>query len=356
MHARANAGQIRCASSSRNASGSRGAGIRRMSRTSRIPRTSRALGRRSEGRPTRGALCTRLAGSRILHAGDQVLRLVLRQTETFVLLGVGKARVHGQRESRGVPARVEGIGCTGAPCRPQRQQQPAARGRPQPFRKQRAARREQLRVLAQRVACDQQRPVPCGAQLLGSRHGPHDAVGFQTVDARIGHGEPHGIHLFAHGVGHHQHRAAHARMPRAPRHRVERRHAHQGHAERRRHALGRGQRNAHTGERSRAAPAHDARDLALRATPCAARAASMRGSSCVLDARRASTSKDSTYIHRGGVFARHDLRQQSSQAQGDHLVGRVEREHVRRRAGMPAFRGLKRRWDVVCHSECLFYE
>ena len=185
MHARANAGQIRCASSSRNASGSRGAGIRRMSRTSRIPRTSRALGRRSEGRPTRGALCTRLAGSRILHAGDQVLRLVLRQTETFVLLGVGKARVHGQRESRGVPARVEGIGCTGAPCRPQRQQQPAARGRPQPFRKQRAARREQLRVLAQRVACDQQRPVPCGAQLFGGP--PRPARRGRLPDGRCPH-------------------------------------------------------------------------------------------------------------------------------------------------------------------------
>ena len=355
MHARANAGRIRCASSSRNASGSRGAGIRRMSRTSRIPRTSRALGRRSEGRPTRGALCTRLAGSRILHAGDQVLRLVLRQTEAFVLLGVGKARVHGQRESRGVPARVEGIGCAGAPCRLQRQQQPAARGRPQPFRKQRAARREQLRVLAQRVACDQQRPVPCGAQLFGSRHGPHDAVGFQTVDARIGHGEPHGIHLFAHGVGHHQHRAAHARMPRAPRHRVERRHAHQGHAERRRHALGRGQRNAHTGERSRAAPAHDARDLALLDALRSQGRVDARQQLRVGCAARLHL-QGQHYIHRGGVFARHDLRQQSSQAQGDHLVGRVEREHVRRRAGMPAFRGLKRRWDVVCHSECLFYE
>ena len=214
------------------------------------------------------------------------------------------------------------------------------------FRKQRAARREQFRVLAQRVACDQQRPVPCGAQLFGSRHGPHDAVGFQTVDARIGHGEPHGIHLFAHGVGHHQHRAAHARMPRAPRHRVERRHAHQGHAERRRHALGRGQRNAHTGERSRAAPAHDARDLALLDALRSQGRVDARQQLRVGCAARLHL-QGQHYIHRGGVFARHDLRQQSSQAQGDHLVGRVEREHVRRRAGMPAFRGLKGRWDVV---------
>ena len=39
---------------------------------------------------------------------------------------------------------------------------------------------------------------------------------------------------------------------------------------------------------------HTTHAISLFSTPCAARAASMRGSSCVLDARRASTSKDST--------------------------------------------------------------
>ena len=356
MHARANAGRIRCASSSRNASGSRGAGIRRMSRTSRIPRTSRALGRRSEGRPTRGALCTRLAGSphparrrsgsSARSSPDGGVRSPRRRkgacTRAARKQGRAGARRRDRLRRRAMPPAAPAAGR--GPWAPT-----AASGSSVPHGANSSA------YLRSASPATSREPAAAAHSSSAAASARTTRSASRAADARIGHGEPHGIHLFAHGVGHHQHRAAHARVPRAPRHRVERRHAHQGHAERRRHALSRGQRNAHAGERSRAAPAHDARDLALLDALRSQGRVDARQQLRVGCAARLHL-QGQHYVHRGGVFARHALRQQSSQAQGDHLVGRVEREHVRRRAGMPAFRGLKGRWDVVCHSECLFYE
>ena len=72
------------------------------------------------------------------------------------------------------------------------------------------------------------------------------------------------IHLFTHRISRHQQPSAHARSPRIPRDRIERREADKPHPERRSDALGRRHGDAHAGERAGSAAARNACDVDTR--------------------------------------------------------------------------------------------
>ena len=198
----------------------------------------------------------------VLHARGKVFRVVLRQADALVLLGIGQARVHRQQERRVVTLCVQRVRRARAPRILQRQQKPATRGRPQLLGQQRARGGEQLRVLRKPVARQLQRADRSAGrcfvdQFLGCHLCFHHAVGLKAMHARFIERVTDRVNLLAHGVGDHGQPAAHARGPRMPGHYIERRHAHQRGAERLRRALGRGHGDAHARERPRsAADAH----------------------------------------------------------------------------------------------------
>ena len=265
------------------------------------------------------------ARGHILHAGGEVLRIVLRQADALVLLRIGQARVHGERERGVVPGGIEGIGLACTPGGLQCLQQAAARGSPQLRRQGLARRREQVGVLRQRVAGDGQAGRfrrACG-QLGSSRLGLHHTIGPETADALARQLVANGIHLLAHGVGHHGQRAAHARRLRVPRHGVERRHAHEPHAQRRRDALGRCHGNAHARERPRPAADDDACQLPACHTLLGKQRVDTREQLGVRSAMR-------RCLGTGDDLHRAAFPMQRAQADGEDLVGRVERKHVAR--------------------------
>ena len=292
------------------------------------------------------------ARGHVLHAGGEVLRIVLRQADALVLLRIGQARVHGERKGRVVPGDVEGIGLARAPGGLQRPQQAAARGSPQLRRQGLARRCEQVGVLRQRVAGDGR--VGRFSRMrdqLGSRSlGLHHTVGPKAAGVLVRQLVADGIHLLAHGVGHHGQRAAHARRLRVPRHGIERRHAHEPHAQRRRDALGRGHGNAHAGERPRPAADDNACQLSARHA--------LLGQQRV-DAQKQLGVRGAMRRRLGGSDDLHleAFRVQHAQADGDDLVGRVERKRVAwpcacwgtvRRAGL---RRMRRRELSIAHPQ-----
>ena len=163
----------------------------------------------------------------VLHARGKVFRVVLRQTDALVLLGIRQARIHRQQERRVVTLCIQRVCRARAPRVLQRQQKPAARGRPQLLGQQRASGGEQLRVLRKPVARQLQRADRSARrrfvdQLLGCHLGFHHAVGLKAMHARIIERVADGVNLLAHGVGHHGQGTARARGPRVPRHRIKR--------------------------------------------------------------------------------------------------------------------------------------
>ena len=289
----------------------------------------------------------------VLHARGQVLRVVLRQADAFVLLRVGQARVHGKQETGVVANGIEGVRLARTPRRLERQQQAGARGSPQIFGQQRTARAEQVCVFLQAVARKLQGAIASGralagtrnpiaaadltrhvatraglaatrnarSQLIGGQLRLHHAIGILTRHAVVTQRKPHRVHFAAHGVRHHGEPPAHARGPRAPRHRVERGGAHERHAERRRDALGRGHGDAHARERPGAAPDAHARQFLARDAGIGEQLVDARQQLRVrrpmgLHLQRC----DQLHLPRGGVQAAH--------ADGDHFVGGIECEHV----------------------------
>ena len=256
----------------------------------------------------------------ILHARHQVLRIVFRQADALVLLGVGQAGVHRQCERRIVPSCVERIGLSRLPRRFERQQKPAASRRPQRFVQLLAAWGEQRAVLAQRIARHQ---LSCGtcAQLVGCSFSLHHTVGLKALRAALVQHVANRIHLLAHGVGHHGEPPAHTRNLGVPRHRVERRHAHQAHAQRRGDALRRGHGDAHARERPRPAPHAHACDVRARHAQIGQNGIDARHQ---LGVRRPARFD----FHRCRNLDRTRFGTQHAHAEGDHLVGGVERKHV----------------------------
>ncbi len=271
-----------------------------------------------------GALVAARRG--VLHAGGKVFRIVLRQADALVLLGVRQARVHRQQKRRVVTLRVQRVGRTRAPRVLQRQQKPAARGRPQLLGQQRARWGEQLRILRKPVARQLQR-VRRGIgrcfvdQFLGCDLGFHHAIGLKAVHARIIERVADRVNLLAHGVGDHGQPTAHARGPRMPGHHVKRRHAHQRGAERLRHALGRGHGDAHARERPRAAADAHARQLAALHAGFAQQSVHPHEQLRVRRAMR-------RHLHRSHRLHRACRGVQTAQPDGDHLVRRIERQRI----------------------------
>ncbi len=289
-------------------------------------------------------------GFRILHAGNQVLRIVYRQARALVFLRVGKARVHGQHERGVVAHRIEGVGLARPPCSLQRKQKPPARRRPYAFGKHNAVRLEQIGVFRQSVAgdlkrtplfarvfsdsestvwaigqlrgCSIGRKRNCSVgQLRGCSIGLHHMVGVQAHNARIGNVIANRIDFLAHGVGRHQHAPAHAGMPRAPCHRIERRNTHKRQTQRRSYALRCGHGDAHARERTRAAPHRYAGQVA----PRNARIGQQR-----VDAgqKLRVRSPPRHHLDRRNHLDTLSTRKQAPRTRSKHLVRRVEREHI----------------------------
>ena len=266
------------------------------------------------------------AGRGVLHAGGKVFRVVLRQADALVLLGIGQARVHRQQERRVVALCIQRVCRARAPRVLQRQQKPAARGRPQLLGQQRASRGEQLRVLRKPVARQLQRADRSTGrrfvdQLPGCHLGFHYAVGLKAMHARIIERVADGVDFLAHGVGDHGQPAAHARGPRMPGHHVERRHAHQRGTERLRGALRRGHGDAHARERSRSAADAHARQLAALHAGFAQQGVHPHEQLRVRRAMR-------RHLHRGHRLHRACRGVQTAQPDGDHLVRRIERQRI----------------------------
>ena len=262
----------------------------------------------------------------VLHAGGEVFRIVLRQADAFVLLGIGQARVHRQQERRVVTLRVQRVGRARAPCVLQRQQKPATRRRPQLLGQQRARGGEQLRVLRKPIARQLQRVRRSAGrcfvdQFLACHLCFHHAVGLKAMHARFIERVTDRVNLLAHGVGDHGQPAAHARGPRMPGHHVERRHANQRGAERLRRALGSGHGDAHARERSRAAADAHTRQLAA---PHAGFAQQGVHPHEQLRVRRAVR----RHLHRSHRLHRACRGVQTAQPDGDHLVRRIERQRI----------------------------
>ena len=271
-----------------------------------------------------GALIAARRG--VLHAGGKVFRVVLRQADALVLLGVRQARVHRQQERRVVSLRIQRVCRARAPRVLQRQQKPAARGRPQLLGQQRASGGEQLRVLRKPVARQLQRVRRSAArrfvdQFLGCHLGFHHAISLKAMHARIIERIADGVDLLAHGVGYHGQPAAHARCPRMPGHHVERRHAHQRGAERLRGALRRCHGDAHARERARAAADAHARQLAALHAGLAQQGIHPHEQLRVRRAMR-------RHLHRGHRLHRACRGVQTAQPDGDHLVRRIERQRI----------------------------
>ena len=271
-----------------------------------------------------GALVAARRG--VLHAGSKVFRVVLRQADALVLLGVGQARVHRQQERRVVTLRVQRIGRARAPRVLQRQQKPAARGRPQLLGQQRARGGEQLRVLRKPIARQLQRVRRSAGrcfvdQFLACHLCFHHAVGLKAMHARFIERVTDRVNLLAHGVGDHGQPAAHARGPRMPGHHVERRHAHQRGAERLRRALGRGHGDAYARERPRAAADAHARQLAALHAGLAQQGVHPHEQLRVRRAMR-------RHLHRSHRLHRACRGVQTAQPDGDHLVRRIERQRI----------------------------
>ena len=271
-----------------------------------------------------GALVAARRG--VLHAGSKVFRVVLRQADALVLLGVGQARVHRKQKCRVVTLSIQRIGRARAPRVLQRQQKPAARGRPQLLGQQRARGGEQLRVLRKPVARQLQRVRRSAGrrfvdQFLGCRLGFHHTVRLKAMHARIIKRIADGVDLLAHGVGDHGQPAAHARGPRMPGHHVERRHAHQCGAKRLRRALGRGHGDAHARERPRAAADAHARQLAAPHADLAQQGVHPHEKLRVRRAMR-------RHLHRSHRLHRACRGVQTAQPDGDHLVRRIERQRI----------------------------
>ena len=214
-----------------------------------------------------------------------------RQANALVFLGIGKARIYGQKHRRVARAqRHRGRACVRAsgggirfsmPCVSRkiditrskaslgRKQQTRTRHRPQAFVCDGTQRLENLSVFHQGVAKN--------SQIAGSlrklrllvgdpfarNHGLHYGIGRKAGNLGIRNFKQRGVHFLAHGIGRNEHAAAHPFRPRAPRDGIERRDAIQRHFERRSSAFGRGHANAHTREAAGTATAHDRRDIAL---------------------------------------------------------------------------------------------
>ena len=171
----------------------------------------------------------------ILHAGSKVFRVVLRQADALVFLGVGQARVHGKQEARVVAPSVEGIGVTRAPSSLQSGKQPGAGRRPKILGEQNARRLEQIGVLLQPVprylqgGCRRGRSTDSNRGLRFVRRRRRGLrklvrrglrklvrrglrldhpVGVDPGHARIVQRVAYGIHLAPHGVRHHGNAAA----------------------------------------------------------------------------------------------------------------------------------------------------
>ena len=163
----------------------------------------------------------------ILHAGSKVFRVVLRQADALVFLGIGQARVHGKQEARVVAPSVEGIGVTRAPSSLQSGKQPGAGRRPKILGEQNARRLEQIGVLLQPVprylqgGCRRGRSTDSNRGLRFVRRRRRGLrklvrrglrldhpVGVDPGHARIVQRVAYGIHLAPHGVRHHGNAAA----------------------------------------------------------------------------------------------------------------------------------------------------
>ena len=235
----------------------------------------------------------------MLHARRQIARRerisflggFFRQANALVFLGIGKARIYGQKHRRVARAqRRGGRACVRAsgggirfsmPCVSRkidiacskaslgRKQQTRARHRPQAFICDGTQRFESLSVFHQGVAkngqiADSLRKLRL---LVGDpfarNRSLHYGIGRKAGNLGIRNFKQRGVHFLAHGIGRNEHAAAHPFRPCAPRDGIERRGAIQRHFERRSSAFGRGHANAHTRKATGAAPAHNRNDIAF---------------------------------------------------------------------------------------------
>ena len=90
-----------------------------------------------------------------LDTGREILRVVLREADTLVLLCIGQARVDRQRKRRIARLRIARVEAVLSPGSLERQQQPFARRRPERFVRKDTERREQVSVLFERIARDE---------------------------------------------------------------------------------------------------------------------------------------------------------------------------------------------------------
>ncbi len=108
-------------------------------------------------------------------------------------------------------------------------------------------------------------PVGAGRPQRHGVGGLHDALaGEEAHGALVAHLVQARIDLLAHGVAHHAHKAAHARLPHAPGHGVERGHAIARRLKAAGQALARGHADAHAGEGARARAAQHGLNLVAR--------------------------------------------------------------------------------------------
>ena len=214
-----------------------------------------------------------------------------RQANALAFLGIGKARIYGQKHRRVARAqRHGGRACVRAsgggirfsmPCVSRkiditrskaslgRKQQTRARHRPQAFICDGAQRFENLSVFHQGVAKNSQIADSLRKLRLlvgdpfARNRSLHYGIGRKTGNLGIRNLKQRGVHFLAHGIGRNEHAATHPFRPRAPRDGIERRDAIQRHFERRSGTFGRGHTNAHARKAARTAPAHDRRNIAL---------------------------------------------------------------------------------------------
>ena len=130
-----------------------------------------------------------------------------------------------------------------------------------------------------------------------------------------------GIDLLAHSVGHHGDLAACAKFPNAPSHRVERGRTNKPHLERARDALRRRHGDAHAGKRTRTAPNAHARDVPARDPSFGEQRIDTGGELGVRLAARLDFNMCDK-LDRARFLVKH------AHADGNHLVGSVEGEHV----------------------------